>query len=239
MKVFGYIRVSGKSQIKGDGFRRQTANINQFIFGHNQISTEKLELEKIFEERGVTGECDLAGRKAWNDCLTACAAMNINTVLVDGLDRFSRNLVVQERAVADLRELGINLVGTGGQRLSTVDPVEVMTRQIFGSVAQYEKALIVKKLAVARMTKKAKTGRCEGAFEYGHKLIATDGTQIDYRPGETDTLNKMIELTAAGQSAAAICKYLNDSGVPSRRGGIWHPMVILRILRRSRRRNSK
>jgi DNA invertase Pin-like site-specific DNA recombinase len=47
------------------------------------------------------------------------------------------------------------------------DASRIMMRQIFGAVAQYEKAMIVGKLRGARQRVKAKTGRCEGRKHYG------------------------------------------------------------------------
>jgi DNA invertase Pin-like site-specific DNA recombinase len=41
-----------------------------------------------------------------------------------------------------------------------------MIRQILGSVAQFEKAMLVAKLRGARQRKKAATGKCEGRKSY-------------------------------------------------------------------------
>jgi DNA invertase Pin-like site-specific DNA recombinase len=41
-----------------------------------------------------------------------------------------------------------------------------MIRQILGSVAQFEKAMLVAKLRGARQRKKASTGKCEGRRSY-------------------------------------------------------------------------
>ena len=37
-----------------------------------------------------------------------------------------------------------------------------MMRQIMGAVSEYDKGMVVLKLAGARMRKRAQTGRCEG-----------------------------------------------------------------------------
>jgi hypothetical protein len=49
-------------------------------------------------------------------------------------------------------------------------------RQVLGTVAQFEKAVIVSKLKAARVRKRRATGRCEGRKPYGT------------RPGEADVV---------------------------------------------------
>lgn len=46
-------------------------------------------------------------------------------------------------------------------------PAASSLRQIFGAIAEYDKAMIVLKLRGARQRMKAKTGRCEGAKAFG------------------------------------------------------------------------
>ena len=41
----------------------------------------------------------------------------------------------------------------------------------------------------------------------------------------------MIEMRDAGFSLRDIAAGLNDSGVPSKRGGRWHPQTVARVLR--------
>ena len=55
-KAFGYIRVSGKGQVKGDGFMRQEKAILDYA------QTKGIEVTKFYREKGVSGT--LANRPA-------------------------------------------------------------------------------------------------------------------------------------------------------------------------------
>ena len=51
-KAFGYLRVSGKSQVEGDGFGRQKATITKYAKANG------IEIVRWFQEEGVTGTAD-------------------------------------------------------------------------------------------------------------------------------------------------------------------------------------
>jgi DNA invertase Pin-like site-specific DNA recombinase len=49
LKAYGYLRVSGKGQVDGDGFIRQEQAINDYAAAHG------IEVASIFREEGVSG----------------------------------------------------------------------------------------------------------------------------------------------------------------------------------------
>ena len=94
-------------------------------------------------------------------------------------------------------------------------------RQIFGAIAQYEKAMIVAKLRGARQRVKAKTGRCEGRKPY-------EATEA-----EVAVVARMREMRQGGMSYCAIADALTAEGVPSRLAQRWHTTQVQRILAES------
>ena len=52
-KAFGYLRVSGRGQIEGDGFKRQEAAIKAYAANHG------IKIVKTFREEGVSGTTEL------------------------------------------------------------------------------------------------------------------------------------------------------------------------------------
>jgi hypothetical protein len=91
-------------------------------------------------------------------------------------------------------------------------------RQIFGAIAQYEKAMIVAKLRGARQRMKAKTGRCEGRKPYGH------------HEGEGEALERMKALRATGMGFDRIADALNAEGLKPRMGERWWGKTVNNIL---------
>jgi DNA invertase Pin-like site-specific DNA recombinase len=211
-KAFGYVRVSGDSQIAGDGFPRQVAAIKAYAKQHD------IRIVKMFREEGVTGSKETMDRPAWVEMMTALHSNGARTVIIERLDRLARDLMVQEATIAELQKQGFTLVSVQEPDLMSADPTRVAFRQMMGVFAQYDKSQIVIKLKAARMRKRAKEGRCEGRKPYGHY------------DGEPEILQRMKALRATDMGFDRIAAQLNAEGVQTRTGGRWHGLVINRIL---------
>jgi DNA invertase Pin-like site-specific DNA recombinase len=211
-RAFGYLRVSGRGQIEGDGFPRQLAAIKSYAAAHG------IRIVKTFEEKGVTGKNELADRPALLDMLEALAADGVKLVLIEKLDRLARDLMVQETLLADLRKRGFELISVMEPDLCSTDPSRVLMRQIFGAIAEYDRAMIVAKLRGARQRMKVKDGRCEGRKPYGHY------------DGEGAILERMTALRAEGLGFDRIAETLNAEGLKPRTGERWWGRTINNIL---------
>ena len=211
-KAFAYLRVSGKGQVDGDGFPRQMEAIRAYAKAHD------IRIVSTFREEGVSGATELENRPALMELLEALASNGTKLVLVEALHRLARDLMVQETIIGDLRKQGYELVSVTEPDLLQNDPTRVLMRQIFGAIAQYEKAMIVAKLRGARQRTKAKLGRCEGRKPYGHY------------DGEAQILEQMRQLRADGLGFDRIAATLNAEGVKPRDGERWYGGVINRIL---------
>jgi DNA invertase Pin-like site-specific DNA recombinase len=211
-KAFAYLRVSGKGQIEGDGFTRQL----EAIKGYAQA--QGIRVVKVFREEGVGGALDLEDRPALMELFEALAANGTKLVLIEKLDRLARDLMVQETIIGDLRKRGFDLISVSEPDLLQRDPTRVMMRQIFGAIAQYEKAMIVAKLRGARQRMKAKTGRCEGRKPYG------------FYEGEAEALERMTVLRQQDMGFDRIADALNAEGLKPRTGERWWGKTVNNIL---------
>jgi DNA invertase Pin-like site-specific DNA recombinase len=126
---------------------------------------------------------------------------------------------VQENIIADLRKRGFDLISVSEPDLCSNDPSRVLMRQIFGSIAQYDRAMTVAKLRGARERMRAKTGRCEGRKAYGN------------RPGESDIIDRMKVLRRGGMAVDKVAAVLNTEGAKPRAGQQWYPTTVYRILK--------
>lgn len=161
IKAFGYIRVSGLSQVKGDGFERQEEAIQAYAKANN------LEVVQVFREEGVSGTMEQ--RPALAQLLVSLEknGHGIKTVIIEKLDRLARDLMVQEAIIRDFQKHDFQLISAlEGPELCMDDPSRKLVRQIFGVIAEYEKSMLVLKLRAARERQKAKTGKCEGRKGY-------------------------------------------------------------------------
>ena len=144
----------------------------------------------------------------------------VKLILIEKLDRLARDLMVQETIIGDLRKYGFDLISVMEPDLCQDDPTRKLMRQIFGAIAEYEKATIVIKLRGARQRKKARTGRCEGRKPYG------------YYPGEKKVMERMRGLRNEGLGFDRVAATLNEEGSRTRKRTLWHEFTVNRILSR-------
>ena len=211
--AYAYLRVSGKGQLDGDGFTRQAQAIEKYA------STNGITVCKTFEEQGVSGTKELDDRPALQDLLAALREGDVRVVIIEKLDRLARDLMVQETILSDLQKQGFEIISVCEPDLCSTDPSRVLVRQIFGAIAQYDRAMTVLKLRGARQRKKAQTGRCEGRKAFGQ------GTR------EIAAIERMRSLRAGGMAVDRIAATLNAEKIQSRMGKGWHGMSVSRILK--------
>lgn len=200
--VFGYIRVSGKSQVDGDGPERQRDSITGFC------SKQGLTLNGIREELAVSGTVEGLDRPSFSRLLSDVEILRnggreVLGIVVERLDRLARDLMVSEALLGELRRRNLKLFAADQGALIDLatndgDPMRKAIRQIMGVMAELDKSMLVKKLADARKRKKEQTGRCEGAKPYG----STDQ--------ERPIMHYMLKLREIGTSYTQIANALND-----------------------------
>lgn len=74
--------------------------------------------------------------------------------------------MVQETILNDLGKIGVSILSVTDGDLLEDDPTRILVRQVMGAIAQYDKAMTVQKLRVARDRKRARDGKCEGGKAY-------------------------------------------------------------------------
>jgi len=217
-KAFAYLRVSGRGQLRGDGFPRQLQAVQVYA------KANKLQIAQVYREEGVSGKNDLEHRPALQQLVEALHSDGIQLVLVEKLDRLARDLMVQESIIADFQRSGFEIRSVAEPDLCSDDPSRTLIRQVLGAFSQYERAMIVLKLRGARQRMKAKTGRCEGRLPFGSQ------------PGEAAIIRRMEVLRATGASYQGIADTLQHEGLKPRLASTWNPIVVNRILRVHRAR---
>lgn len=213
-KAFGYIRVSGKGQLDGDGFARQRTAIKAYA------ERQGIKIAEWFEERGVSGTKEMEDRPALQEMLVALLSNGVRTVIIEKLDRLARDLMVQEAIIRDFKQKGFEIISVAEPDLCSDDPSRKLMRQMFGAIAEYEKTMIVAKLKAARQRVKAKTGKCEGRKFFGETET------------EQATIVRMRELASQKLNYTQIANALNVEGLKTQTGSKWFPATVSRTLAR-------
>lgn len=217
--ALAYMRCSGRGQIDGDTWDRQS----EAISGH--AAANGVEVVEWFREEGISGTKDLDDRPALQSLYVALEDLKINRIIIEKLDRLARDLLIQETIMGDLGKRDIEVISVCEPDLCSSDPSRVLVRQIFGAIAQYDRAMTVIKLRGARQRMKVSKGRCEGAKPFGDL------------PGEELAFDCIVSWSRKGLNADEIAAGMNDKGQPSekfptRSGKPWRGSTIRKILAR-------
>lgn len=224
MTTFGYIRVSGKGQIDGDGPQRQEDVIRRFCRATGLMEPQ------FFFEKGVSGTVEGMERPEFARMVDSIEKYRTLLpgaevcIIVERMDRWARTLVVSELLMVECeqRKIPVYAADQGtlvNQADAGEDPSRKMIRQIFGVLAEWNKSVTVRRLRVARDRIRAKNGRCEGPKPYGAS------------PHELMVLREAKALWNSDKySLSQIAKMLNLQGYNTRKGRPWTRGSVYQII---------
>lgn len=224
-KAVSYIRVSGKGQLSGDGLERQRHSIARFAKNNGfQIVNE-------YRDEGVSGTRELEDRPGLAAVLDRVETNGVRVVLVENASRVARDLLVSEVILGQFRKIGVRVLTSDGVDLTVADedPTRTLIRQVLGAVSEFEKRILVLKLRAARERIRRRSGRCEGAKQYG--ASTAEATVVD----RIKALRRK-PAKARAASFAKIAEQLNAEGFKNRAGRPWSARMVFHVnVERSRR----
>lgn len=227
MRVYGYTRVSTQGQADdGYGLAVQEQAIRAWAKaqGHRVVA--------LATDAAVSGTVEADDRPGLVEALAAIANGDADALVVARLDRLARTLTVQEAAIARVWQSDgrVFSVETGEVlRDDPDDPMRTFTRQVFGAVAQLDRAMIVKRLRAGRRAKAEAGGYAYGAPRYGTR--AKD-RRLVADAAEARAVARAVALRSQGCSYRGIADALTAEGYKPKRSHRWHPQVVARILAR-------
>ena len=219
MRLSGYIRVSTNTQVEdGQGLDIQEEAIRKWA------KTNRHHLIEVYRDEGISGTN--GDRDGLEMALESIRFNGAEGLVVPSLDRLARSLTVQEAALQQVwgSDGTVFTVDTGEVlKDDPDDPMRTFIRQVLGAVNQMEAAMIRRRLSRGRERKAAAGGYIGGQIPYGWRnekkeLVKEDAEQ------EVITLTKAMR--SEGKSLNFIGDYLNEEGIPSKRGGIWYPQTV-------------
>ena len=219
IEACAYMRCSGKSQVEGDSFPRQSVAIATCC------RSKGFTLVHEYQEEAVPGKLDEEYRPAFQRMISDLLGNGCRTIVIEGMSRLAREYRTQEHLIIYIASKGLTLISADtGEDITAAmmgDPMRRALVQIQGIFSELDKNLLVAKLRKARERQRELTGRSEGRKPFGHK------------PGERETLDAMLRLRNEGKRPEEIAQILNLQGVPTRtRKGPWLVPTISKILAR-------
>lgn len=175
-KAVAYLRVSGRNQVNGYGLDRQEEIANKFALNN------AYELKAVYKEEGISGTTEEHERPAFQKMIIGVLKDNIDTVIIESMDRLARELRIQENLCVYLASKGIQLISANtGENITKAiedDPMKKALIQIQGVFAELDKNQIVRKLRNGREKARENNyrsrislslngnGKCEGRKSY-------------------------------------------------------------------------
>ena len=165
--VVGYYRTSSTTNVKGDSRTRQSVSVK------NYSKSKGWNVKGEFYDV-ISGTTNILERKEFVKMLSYCEENSIDTILFEGSDRLSRDLIVNETSYEYLSKLGYTLISVKNDKTFTeTTPTGILVRQILSTISSFEKNNLVEKLRVSRERKSKKNkelglisrtgnGRCGG-----------------------------------------------------------------------------
>ena len=180
--VVGYYRTSSTTNVKGDSRTRQSISVK------NYSKTKGWNVDGEFYDV-ISGTTNILERKEFVEMLSYCEENSIDTILFEGSDRLSRDLIVNETSYEYLTKLGYTLISVKNDKTFTeTTPTGILVRQIFSTISSFEKNNLVEKLRVSRERKSKKNK------ELGINLSRNGNGRCGGKRKLTDTIPNLSNL---------------------------------------------
>lgn len=208
MEAIIYRRVSTDEQAdSGAGLSAQAASLAA------EVAHRGWTIAADYADEGVSGSVSPDRRPALAAALADLDAGRADVLVVAKLDRLSRSVVDlallldrAERARWSLviLDCDVDTTSAGGRLVASV----------LASVAEWERRVIGERTRAALAARKAAGARL------GRPVALPAATR-----------SRVAELRSEGLSLPRIAATLTDEGIPTARGGKWHPSTVAAVLR--------
>lgn len=215
MRVALYARFSSDLQ-------RQTSIEDQLRAARARAAAEGWHVVIERSDAAVSGSTPFALRPGSKALLADALAARFDVLIVEGLDRVSREIGEAETIVKRLEHRRIRIIGTSDGYDS-----EAKGRKVMRIARGLVNELYLDDLA--DKTRRGLAGQLDRGFHaggrsYGYRTEAVEGSEarrlvIDER--EAAVVRWVFEQFAEGRSVRAIVHKLNERRTPSARGGTW------------------
>jgi DNA invertase Pin-like site-specific DNA recombinase len=180
---------------------------------------------------GMSGTTLIDERPGLMDALQWIADGKADGILAPNLDRLARELTVQEAVLSYVWAIGGRVfTADHGEHLEddASDPMRTAMRQMRGVFHQLDRGLIIKRLTEGRAAKGAKGGYAYGSPRFGQRAVDNELTVDERENAIVEQMERWRDEEGLG--VRAIAARANAEGLPSKRGGKWHPTTVARVL---------
>ena len=206
--------------------QRQTSIADQLLAARDRAAREGWQIVAEHADEGVSGSVPVILRRGGKALLADALAARFDVLIVEGLDRLSRDMGEQDQVVKRLEYRNVRLIGTSDGYDTQAKGRKVMR------VARG----LVNELYLDDLRDKTHRGLAgqfgrglsAGGRSFGYRTEAVaGGRRMVIDEAEAAHVRWVFEQVADGHSPRAIVHQLNRLGVASARGGTWAVSAIV------------
>jgi len=209
--------------------QRQTSIEDQLRMVRARAVSELLEVDEacVYSDGATSASMPVEQRPGSRQLMLDAMAGRFDVLVLEALDRFSRDLVDQERMVRRLEYRGVRIVGIADGYDSDREGREFL-RQVKGSFNEQLLRDISKKTHRG-LTGQFERGYTTGGLSYGYRSTVAGvdsrgeaiGHLLEVDEAQAEWVRWIFARYADGWSCQRIAAELNRHGVPSPRGSTW------------------
>jgi DNA invertase Pin-like site-specific DNA recombinase len=226
VKAIIYARFSSDQQ-------RETSIVDQERVCRGRADQLGCEVIEVVADSAVSGSVKVSQRNGGSHLLALARAGVINLIILEGLDRLSRDLVEQETVVRRLEHWGIRLVGVADGYDTLSGQVRKLARGVRGLINETYLEDLRHKVHRG-LVGQIKRGYSPGLKCYGYSSVVAEtnarGEPLGYRlvvnEEQAQIVRRIFRDFVDGKSCTTIAHELNAEGVPSPSRKGWHMMTI-------------
>ncbi|NTW70690.1 MAG: recombinase family protein [Eubacteriaceae bacterium] len=221
-RACAYVRVSTEFEKQNESLENQTEYYETKI-----KANPNLEFVAIFSDRGISGTTK--NRPEFQRMLEACRAGRIDLIYTKSISRLARNTLVMLEIIRELKDLGVGIMFER-ENINTLSGDGELMLTVLSSFAEEE----------SRSTSENMKWGIRKRFEEGKLMINTTGFlgydkdnegNLVINEDQAVIVRRIFQDYLSGIGVHKIAKELNDTSVPTMRGGRWHKTTVLTILK--------
>lgn len=184
-----------------------------------------LQIIAVHTDEGISGSTPIHTRIGGAKLLADAMAERFQVLVLEGLDRLSRDQVEQEQIVRRFEHRGIVILGVADGYDSRMGGRKIM-RGVRGLINE------IYLDDLRHKTHRGQKGQVErgyvaGGKSYGYDIIKSEsGSQYQINEQQAETVRYIFEQYASGISAQRIAASLNNRGIASPRNNDWAVSAI-------------
>ena len=221
LRVCAYARVSTDSIKQGESLENQVTTYERVI-----KSNPEYEFAGVYADFGKSGTVE--NRPEFQRMLADCRGGTIDLIITKSISRFARNTTIVLNYTRELKQLGIG-VYFEENNINTLSAEGELMMTVLASFAQEE----------SRSISENNRWSIKKRFERGVGIINTKRF-MGYDKDETGDLivnkveakivRRIFEMYLSGEGTHRIAKILNNEGIKTVTGGVWHSSTIKGML---------